>query len=89
MWGGQGGQGNWGNSPQGNPWGQQGMQMGGGHGHGGMQPHGHMGNMGGGGGHHQQWQQNAFYNQNQRWGQGGYNQMPQWQNKHNVYIPPI
>ena len=79
MWGGQqGGQSNWGNTPQGNPWGGQGMQ-------------GFQGGMGGGmhGGGHQHWQKNAFYNQNQRWGQGNYHQMPQWQNKHDVYVPPI
>ena len=66
---------------------------------GGMGMQGGMGGMGmlggmnmGGmnmGGNKAQWQQNPFYNQNQRWGQGGYNQMPQWQNQHNVYVPPI
>ena len=103
QWGGGGmqgqGQGNWGNN-QGNPWGQQGGMQGGGMQGGGMQGGGMQGGgmqgggMQGGGMHgqmggHQQWQQNPFYNQNQKWGQGGYNQMPHWQNANNVYIPPI
>ena len=50
-----------------------------------------MGIQGGmmGGGMQPQWQQNPFYNPNQKWGQGGYSQMPQWNNSHNIYIPPI
>ena len=119
MWGGQGGQSNWGNTPQGNPWGQEGMSGGGGHmgGHMPMQqmPQQHMpqqqmggqmqvqmgGQMGGGqmqvqmggggqmGGRHQHWQQNPYYKPNQGWGQAGSPPMPQWQNKHDCYIPPI
>jgi len=121
MWGGQGGQSNWGNTPQGNPWGQNGMAQGGhsgGHMGGGTQIHlqgggggtqiilpggggggtqmqmgggGMQMQMGGGGGHraHQHWQQNPFYKPNQGWGQHGSPPMPQWQNKHDCYIPPI
>ena len=74
---------NWGNNLNGNPWGQQGMSRGGGMGMG--MGGGHMGGRGG----RSHWQNNPFYNQNQSWGQGGYNQMPQWENQHNCYIPPI
>jgi len=75
------GGGQWGNHCNGNPWGGEGMARGRG---GGMNMR-----MGGGSSRHSHWQKNAFYNQNQRWGNGGYNQMPQWQNQHNCYIPPI
>ena len=37
----------------------------------------------------QNWQQNPFYKQGQGWGAGGYQVMPNWQNKYNCYIPPI